>query len=122
MNLMKDAREDYSISHFARANSFELSGQELYLVMDDGYNCILKFDGKKCISGIEGQETHESEYMCFKADDTTYLVTFEISEKENHAYVIDMEQRLVTRLICKKGVHPVAVRGVKVNHFSDPQE
>lgn len=107
MNLMKYAREDYSISHFARANSFELSGQELYLVMDDGYNCILKFDGKKCISGIEGQETHESEYMCFKADDTTYLVTFEISEKENHAYVIDMEQRLVTRLICKKGVHPV---------------
>lgn len=107
MDLMKYAREDYSIAHFARANSLELSGQELYLVMDDGYNCILKFDGKMCIWSIEGQMHHENEYMCFKADDSTYLLTFDVSDKENHSYVIDMEQRLVTRLICRKGVHPV---------------
>lgn len=107
MDLMKYAREDYSISHFARANSFELSGQEFYLVMDDGYNYILRIEGKKCIWNMEGQDIRENEYMCFKADDLTYLLTFDVTEQENHSYVIDLEQRLVTQLICKKGVHPV---------------
>ena len=44
--------------------------------------------------------------MCFKADDTTYLLTFDVNDWENHSYVLDLEQRLVTRLICKKGTHP----------------
>ena len=71
MDLMQYPREDYSIAHFARPNSYELSEKELYLVMDNGYNYILNFNGNICRWYIEGQESFEAEYMCFKADDTT---------------------------------------------------
>lgn len=107
LDLMQYPREDYSIAHFARPNSYELSGKELYLVMDSGYNYILKFVGNICRWCAEGQEAFEAEYMCFKADNTTYFLSFEKNTKENHTYVIDMAQRLVTQLICRKGVHPI---------------
>ena len=113
MNLMNYPREDYSISHFARANSYELSGCELYLVMDSGYNIILKFEDKLCVWNVEGESPNKADYICFKGDNTTYFVSFEVSTRENHTYVLDMSQRLVTQLICKKGLNP------KMPHIMD---
>lgn len=107
MNLMEYPREDYSISHFARANSYELAGRELYLVMDSGLDYILTIDEEKCSWHIKGESAKQAPYMCFKADDTTFFLSFDVSDLENHTYVLDFEQRLVTQLICRKGVHPV---------------
>ena len=107
MDLMKYPRENHSISHFARANCYELSGQTLELVMDDGYNIALMPEDGACAWRRDGEEEGHAPAMCFKADDTTYLLTFDVTERENHSYVLDLEQRLVTRLVCRKGVHPV---------------
>lgn len=106
MNLMNYPREDYSISQFKRPNSYELAGKELYLVMDSGYNYNFDFKEKTCTWCIEGQPTSEVEYICFKGDDTTFFVSFEMSWAENYTYVFDFSQRLVTQLICKKGLNP----------------
>lgn len=106
MNLMNYPREDYSIAHFGRANSYELAGTELCLVMDNGCDYTFNFKEKMCAWCIEGQPANEVQYMCFKADESTFFVSFEMSRNENHSYVFDFSQRLVTQLICKKGLNP----------------
>ena len=107
MNLMKKQRPDYSISHFARPQSWELEGKSFELVMDDGYDVCLRFDGRKAFFTREGQgECGPFDYYCFKADDETYFVAFELRREENHVYVLDFAQRLVTRLVCQRGAHP----------------
>ena len=106
MDLMKVPRRDKSISQFARANCYELSGRTLELAMDDGYDIVLMPEDGACAWRRAGGEEGRAAAMCFKADDTTYLLTFDVSERENHSYALDFEQRLVTRVVCRKGVHP----------------
>ena len=107
MNLMEYPRPEYSIGHFARPNSWELDGRDYALVMDDGYDLCLRFRDRKLAFIPDGAEpSPELAYYCFKADDTTYFVSFEVSQKENHVFVLDLAQRLVTHLICEKGVNP----------------
>ena len=116
MDLMQMPRQDYSISHFARPNSWEADGNAYQLVMDDGYDVVLDFRDRKVSFTVEGAAPSEAyDYFCFKADDTTLFVSFEVSRAENHVYVLDLSQRLVTRLICRKGVHP------KQKHIMDRQ-
>lgn len=107
MNLMKYPRTASSISHFARPNSWELEGNTYALVLDDGYDTVLTFRDRKVSYAAEGQPPSDAyDYFCFKADDSTFLVSFEVRQEENHLYVLDLAQRLVTRLICQKGLHP----------------
>lgn len=107
MNLMKKPRTDYSISHFARPQSWELDGRSFDLVMDDGYDVCLRFAGRKAAFAVDGRsESGPFDYYCFKADDETYFVAFELRREENHVYVLDLAQRLVTRLVCQRGAHP----------------
>lgn len=106
MNLMDYPRKEYSISQFARPKCFELAGSELFLVMDSGYDYILRFTQDRVFWHIDGENEQEAEYMCFKGDDTTYFVSFEVSLQEDQTYVLDMSQRLVTQVLCKKGLNP----------------
>ena len=55
MNLMQYPRSDYSISHFARPQSWELDGRDFDLVMDDGWDVRLRFAGRKVAFAREGQ-------------------------------------------------------------------
>jgi hypothetical protein len=107
MDLMQYPRPEFSIQHFARPNSWELDGRDFALVMDDGYDVALAFRDRKLRFTREGSEpSPELAYFCFKGDDTTFFVSFDVSELENHVYVLDLTQRLVTRLICRKGLNP----------------
>ena len=108
MNLFHYPRKEYSINHFARPNSWELDGKRLELVMDDGYDAVLAFRDRKVSLAVEGQDRPETfyDYFCFKGDDTTYFLSFELNILENHVYVLDLQQRLVTRLVCAKGRNP----------------
>ena len=107
MNLMQSPRPDYSISHFARPQSWELDGRDFDLVMDDGCDVRLRFAGRKVAFAREGRgEGGPYDYLCFKADDETFFVSFEVRREESHIYVLDFAQRLVTRLICERGAHP----------------
>ena len=129
MNLMEYPRPAYTIGHFARPISWELDGKDFALVMDDGYDVFLRFRSRKLSFAREGDApSPDYDYFCFKGDDTTYFVSFEVSQKENHIYILDLSQRLVTRLICRKGLNPkfpqvvdraycfgaIAVRGYKL--------
>ena len=107
MDLMKLPRPEYSIAHFSRPISWELDGTDCALVMDDGCDLTLRFRERKLSVIPEGGEASpEYGYYCFKADDTTFFVSFEVSEKESHVYILDRSQRLVTRLVCRKGRNP----------------
>ncbi len=110
MNLMKYPRGEYSIDHFSRPSSWELEGKSYELVLDDGADVTLSFSGRRVsFSGAQ------YDYLCVKADESTYLVSFELSVTENHTYVLDLAQRLVTRLVCRKGLNP------KNRHMMDRQ-
>ena len=108
MDLLHAPRPDYSISHFARPQSWELDGRSFALVMDDGYDVTLRFRDRKISFTREGHPAPEAafDYFCFKADDETYFISFELRREENHIYVLDLAQRLVTRLVCERGLHP----------------
>ena len=104
MDLLKYPRPEYSISHFRRPLCYELSGKELYLIMDNGLDCVLTFTDDRCRCRIFGREETDTPYSCSKADDTTYFVNLEISDTEDQCYVLDMQQRLVTQCLFRKGL------------------
>ena len=107
MDLMKLPRPEYSIGHFARPMSWELDGKTWELVMDDGYDVTLCFRERKLTYARAPEApSPEFSYFCFKGDDTTFFVSFEVTQKENHVFILDLSQRLVTHLICEKGVNP----------------
>ena len=99
-----------SIDQYCPPLCFELAGQELELVMDDGYDQTLRFvDGQQLEWGPLGGELQTESYKCLKADDETYLVNFEragVTPRECYTYVLDKENMLVTRLIAKVGENP----------------
>ena len=106
MNLTKCLPQNLSIMQFAQPKCLELSGKTFQLVMDDGYDTELSFTDERCTRRAADGEPFDAPYLCMKGDDTTYLVSFERDITENHTYILDMEQRLVTYVICRKGVNP----------------
>ena len=107
MNLIHYPRPEYSIAHFSRPISWELDGKDFALVMDDGYDVCLSFRDRKVSFAVEGGTPSEQyDYYCFKGDDTTFFLSFERSQKESIIYILDLSQRLVTRLVCRKGENP----------------
>jgi hypothetical protein len=100
-----------SIGQYCPPACFELAGKRFDFVMDTGENAgdaVLNFlDETQVEWSIMGSGTLKTEkYECRKADDWTYLVTYCLADKtprENHTWVIDREQGLVTFLRCALG-------------------
>jgi len=96
-----------NIAQFAPPVCFELIGQTFDFVMDDGMDYKLRFIDKTTLEwSIDGGETRTaSDYLCAKADDTTYLVSYELGDtpRANHTFVIDLENYLVTRIFSQVG-------------------
>ena len=113
MNLKDYPRRQYAIDQFTQPHCSELEGQSFHFVMDDGRDFDLSFTGKDTLLwNFTGDTPRQATYQCLKGDDTTYLVDYELDEylntmnRVNHLFVIDLEQRLVTRLICTIGDNP----------------
>ena len=110
MNLRDYPRPFYAINQFCQAHCGELAGQSFKFIMDGGYDYYLSFTGEKtCTWSIDGEKPKEAVYECVKGDDTTYLVDFDVVEtldtdkRANELFVIDLTQRLVTRVYCHIG-------------------
>jgi hypothetical protein len=103
-----------SIGQYSPPKCFELAGKSFELVMDTGEDtggAELRFlDETQVEWSIKGSDQRKTDqYECRKADDWTYLVTYCIagkSPRENHTWVIDREQSLVTFLRCPLGENP----------------
>jgi len=113
MNMKDYPRRQYSIDQFTQPQCGELKGQAFHFVMDDGYDFELRFTGvDTLVWRRSGGDEKEALYQCSKGDDTTYLVDYELTEykgtpdRENHVFIIDLEQRLVTMGRFKMGENP----------------
>ena len=107
MNLVNYPHKTTSISQYEHAYCYELVGKCYTLIMDGGYDYELKFlSNEECGWNIVGGDGNISRYFCLKADDETFYVTVQIGDLEQHVYVLDFAQRLVTRLVSKKGLNP----------------
>jgi hypothetical protein len=113
MNMKDAPRRNYAIDQFTQPQCGELKGRSFRFVMDDGYDHCLTFTDEATLTWRKGDgKSSDASYQCSKSDDDTYLVDYEIAElentpnRENHLFVIDLEQRLVTRGIHKIGENP----------------
>jgi hypothetical protein len=110
MNLKHRARDLDGLTQFAKPPCFELAGREFTFVMDGGVDFELRVTGRTtCEWNAVGDAPHTAEYYCVKADDHTYLLSFELLDegrRASHSYVIDLEQRLVTRHVALAGLNP----------------
>ncbi|SHI13309.1 Molybdenum cofactor biosynthesis protein F [Sporobacter termitidis DSM 10068] len=103
-----------SIGQYCPPACFELAGKRLELVLDTGEDtggAVLNFLDETQLewSIRDGGEAKAEKYECRKADDRTYLVTYcldGVTPRENHTWVIDKEQSLVTFLRCRLGENP----------------
>ncbi len=103
-----------SIRQYCPPRCYELAGQTLRFVVDTGEGAgtyVLHFTGKDRLEwSREGGAPKAETYECRKSDDDTYLLTYCIEglePKENHTWVIDMENELVTFLRCAMGENPM---------------
>lgn len=100
----------YGIDQYCPPPSLELAGKEFTFVMDDGYDyCLRILDGKKLEWNLAGEEASRADYLCQKADETTYLLSFVLEGVEprvSHSFVIDLENMLVTRAVSRVGLNP----------------
>ena len=99
-----------SIQQYTPPRCFELAGKTFDLIMDDGYDFVLRFLD---INRLEWRRSEEppvsAKYKCLKADAATYLVSYELSAirpRVNHTFVIDLENMLVTRIVSSIGANP----------------
>ncbi len=113
MNLKEYPRPHYAINQFTQPHCTELCGKKFHFVMDNGFDVDLDFTGPDTVNwSIGGSEPKEATYECLKGDETTYLVDYDVREtldtdhRTNHLFVIDLEQRLVTKVICSIGDNP----------------
>ena len=100
-----------SIAQYGQPLNYELAGKKFEFVMDDGIDYTLNFLDKTTVEwNFEGETPQKaSGYLCNKADDTTYLVSYELANAEkrsNHTWVIDLDNQLVTRIISVVGENP----------------
>lgn len=88
------------ISQYKRPYSFELAGQTMALIFDDGLEIIVTFSGGHTLSWTENASfTEYYNYDCLKATDLHYLVHFEKKgrwPREGVTLIIDLNQDLVT--------------------------
>ncbi len=103
-----------SINQYCPPRCYELAGKEFRFVVDTGEDTgvyVLRFTGKRDLEwSREGGAPKAETYECRKSDDDTYLLTYVIAGKtprENHTWVIDMENELVTFLRCSMGENPL---------------
>ena len=100
-----------SIGQYCPPACFELAGKRFDFVLDSGDDAgdaVLNFiDETQVEWSIKGGDTLKADkYECRKGDDWTYLVTYCLEGKtprENHTWIIDKEQSLVTFLRCPLG-------------------
>ena len=101
-----------SIGQYCPPKCFELAGKEFKFIMDSGEetgDITLNFLDETTVaySVQNGKRSGEAKYECRKGDDWTYLVTYCLYDpRENHTFVIDKEQGLVTFLRCPLGENP----------------
>ena len=114
MDLVKQFGPDaakLSINQYCPPKSFELAGKKFNFVLDTAEyagDAYLNFVDEDTVewSIMGGASTGKDVYECRKGDDYTYLVTYCLEGKtprENHTWVIDREQELVTYLRCALG-------------------
>ena len=132
MNLMeKYAKEAtaLSIEQYCPPRCFELAGKRFQFAIDNGEQtgeAVLDFTDERNLNwSICGDtELRPAEYECRKGDDYTYLVTYCLEldgRKENHTWVIDIEQELVTFLRCTVGeisIGPISLRATSASAIS----
>ena len=114
-----------SISQYCPPRCFELAGKRFEFVLDTGEDtgdAVLDFTGETEVSwSIKGgSELKTDKYECRKADDRTYLISYCLSSqtpRENHTWVIDRDQGLVTFLRCSLGENPLYPYLIN-SHFS----
>ncbi len=113
MNLRNYPRRKYAIDQFTQPHVTELAGERFHFVMDDGHDYWLAFTGEDSVEWHwDGDAAKHATCFCLKGDDTTYLVSYELDEflgtpdREEHFFIIDLEQRLVTFCRCKLGENP----------------
>jgi len=96
-----------NIAQFAPPACYELAGQTFNFVMDDGMDYKLRFIDNTTVEwSIDGGAPRiATDYLCAKADDTTYMVSYELGDtpRANHSFVIDLENWLVTRIFARVG-------------------
>lgn len=113
MNLMEkydSLAAQKSIRQFCPPRCFELSGKQFTFVIDTGEGTgdyVLNFtSGTELEWSARGSEPKKETYEVRKADDYTYLLSYcldGVEPRENHTWVIDLEQELVTFLHCVTG-------------------
>ena len=103
-----------SIHQYCPPRCYELAGQTFRFVIDTGEGAgtyTLRVTGKRTLEWAKEDGAPKAEtYECRKSDDDTYLLTYVIADKaprENHTWVIDMENELVTFLRCAAGENPL---------------
>ena len=113
MNLRTYPRRKYAIDQFTQPHVTELAGEKFRFVMDNGHDYYLDFTGEDSVEWHwDGDGAKHATYFCLKGDDTTYMVSFELDEflgkhdREEHFFIIDRAQRLVTFCRCKVGENP----------------
>ena len=99
-----------SIYQYTQPLCYELAGRNIKLIMDDGYDFELRFLDKDRLEWNRVWEpAAAARYECMKADDTTYLLSYElegIRPRVHHTFVLDYENMLVTRIISTIGKNP----------------
>lgn len=97
----------HAIVQFIPPPCYELTGKTLTFDMDDGCEFILDIMNDQRLTWSVDEILPASEdYTCLKADDSTYLISYEIGglrPRANHTFIIDMENMLVTRIISTIG-------------------
>jgi hypothetical protein len=114
-----------SIGQFCPPKCFELAGKKFDFVLDTGDDTgsseLHFLDETKVEWRIKnGDNLKTDTYECRKSDDWTYLVSYSLEGKtprENHTWVIDKEQGLVTFLRCPLGENPLWPLLIE-SHFS----
>ncbi len=116
MDLMKEyapAVAEKSIAQFCPPRCFELAGKTYRFVIDTGEGTgvyTLRFTGSTTLEWACGEDAPKAEtYECRKADDFTYLLSYNVgglTPRQNHTWVIDLENELVTFLRCAMGENP----------------
>lgn len=98
------------LSQYRGPFNYELAGQSFQLVMDNGYDYIVKFlDGETLEWAEKGKPFQWENYDCLKSDETTYLINLEMfgrTPRTGLTLVLDLEQRLVTAIIARQGTNP----------------
>jgi hypothetical protein len=100
----------FAIEQYCPPLNFELAGKAFAFAMDDGHDHSLNFIDEKALEwNDDNDQPVLAYYKCLKADDTTYLVNYElenVTPRVCHTFVIDMDNMLVTRVIARIGLNP----------------